>query len=62
MFTPTVLYPPASALTHEEADRLQLGNENFPMRVRQFAFVVVAMYSLVNQNVQSSVGSTASIA
>ena len=39
----------------------QEGNLNEPMRVCQGAPPVVGMYSLVNQKVQSSTGSTASI-
>ncbi len=34
------------------------GNLNDPMRVCQSALLVVTRYSLVNQNVQPSVGST----
>ena len=39
----------------------QLGNLNEPILVRQFAEPVVWMYSVVNQNVQSSTGSIAII-
>lgn len=40
------------------APAVQPGNLNEPMRVCQGAPPVVGMYSVVNQNVQSSTGST----